>query len=274
MKEKQTNIKFIDSLFLCFASIVFCTLFLGKFRLNLLKQIIIGSLLGAIIFIFIFSKTRPIFFINKEKKDRQKHQDECINSLSLYSNKQINSFLSKMLTSNNYVTKTTKNIITATSQDPKLVSFSICQNFLDQEISANFVANAKENSTQCPLLILGKSFTNSAQNFANANSDIYLLNSNDSYNFFCHFNTFPSIKEEAKQHKFRNFLHNIIKKENTKGYIKASLVLIAFSIFSSYKLYYRLFAYLLFLLSIFSFLSNKAKETTNFNTNILNKKGD
>lgn len=274
MKEKQTNVKFLDSVFLCFCSICFSIIIVGNLKTKLITQLIIGTILGILFFVFIFQKTRPLFFMTEEKRSAIKKQNATIKALSTLSQSEIYKFFTEMLKPG-YKVAVKNNIIKAESKASPTCTFFMYINFLEPQITATEIAAANAASKTAPLLILGNSYSESAQTFSENRDFVHLLTPSDTFNLLCSFNCFPPIKEPSLDNKLKSYISSILSPEHTKGFIKASLLTLALSFFTTLRLYYRVFAALFFILGIFCFLKASPKEpTTKFSLAQLNKKSE
>lgn len=111
------------------------------------------------------------------------------------------------------------------------------------------------------LVVLCKDITDGAKSFAKSisNYNFVVLNEYDVYfKFLKPLNaSLPSIIsfKETKKLKIKEYINIALNKNHSKGYFTSGFVILISSIFIRYKIYYIVFAFILFVLAYFSYFN-------------------
>lgn len=258
MNNYQTKLAQInDNFFYMTCSIMVTTTIISYITKNFIITTILGLILGLLIYYLIFKS----FTKKRNKKIESKKEElfarECLESLKLKKPDSQREFFINMLNIK-YNTQITSSEIFASNDNN---SFYFLYNFYDEEISLSYflekISILKENK----ILFLGNNFSNSLLNYIKDKPNIYLINAENTFLLFKSFNYYPIEQEEIKKQKrtFKQIIDSFLTNKNAKAFFKSALALFIFSFFTFYKLYYRLFGFLLFFLGIIAFRKKDSK---------------
>lgn len=263
---KSTFAKFLDNFAYCISTIAFSIVWCGYFVKDFLFQIIIGSLIGGIIYFVFFKIIAQFKSMTYLKKSEEKHKTECIKTLSIADPNKIIKFFKVMLEPK-YLIKTQKNHIIAESKAEDASSFIITFNFFVQVYTLDLLYNAIKDCSKhkTNILVFAQSFSPECVNVANKLDHICLLDSNASYLFFKEFNTFPKITEKIKEKRFSNIKNNIFSSINSKRFFKTSILILLLSLITPLRGLYLAMSSITFVIAIICYLKkNKAPTPIDF----------
>ncbi len=250
MENTSLFAKFIDNSFYCLTLVILSIIWCGYFTKNFFTQIVLGVIIGSLFYFFLFKLMKIPTNKKYLERSENKYKDNCILSLSLASPKKTCMFFEKMLQTEFFVSFE-RPFIKATNKTNGHSLF-IYFNFYTKEFDHHHLYDVLDNPIHenTNLLIFAQQFSSECLLIAKNLKKVCLLNALDSYLLFKHFNTFPKISEKIKEKKFSNLKNNIFSSNNTKKFIKISLLLIFLSLFTPFKKYYLITASIVFIFAI------------------------
>ncbi len=253
--------KITNNILCCVGLIVVFTMLLGSALKNIFTQLVLGTVLGIATYItlqkIIFNKTAQ----KQLKANELKHCEKIYQTLKYTSPTQIYSLFTAIL-KEHFTVIEAKPYLKATSKTHK-TTYSLTFNFYDPTLNLTEYFNILERCPEqnSPLIIFANDFSQDVISANKNNALVVLINKTEGYKFFKHFNAFPKTLPEATKNSFKQNLLNCFSKANSKKFFAISIFLGLFSLFTFYKLYYRITALIFFFTAICCYFCKNINQT-------------
>lgn len=264
---KQTAFsKFLDRTFYFFMLIILNILILNSIFKARTFSLIIGSILGTLIFLVLVQILNSKSRIKTLQTDEQLLLQKTFDSLSVSNPHEIRKFLIDSFSSTSKFSVSAVKDILVIKNNETHNDFALDFDFLSENTETStifkFLNIAKEQNTN-NFVFLANAFSTNAIEISNTNPNLILYDKVDTFNLFKKLNSFPKIKEETTKRNRKEGLKQVFSKINIRKFLNISILLFVISFFTPLKIYYRICAGISFVLFILCIIFKPKEQKTN-----------
>lgn len=216
-------------------------------------SLIVGSILGTLIFLVLLQYLNSKSKIKSLQKDEQSRLQKTFDSLSVSNPNEIRQFLSNSFSANSKFSVSTIDDILLIQNNDTHNSFALDFDFLADTAKLSDIfkfLNIAKNTNAQNFIFLANSFPINAIEISNNNPNLILYDKVDTFNLFKALNAFPTIKEETSKRNRKEELKQVFSKINIRKFLSISILLLIISFFTPLKMYYRICAGISFMFFI------------------------
>lgn len=258
--------KFLDRTFYFFMLIILNILILNSIFKARTFSLIIGSILGTLIFLVLVQILNSKSRIKTLQKDEQLLLQKTFDSLSVSNPDEIRKFLIDNFSSTSKFSVSAVKDILLIKNNETHNNFALDFDFLSENTETStifkFLNIAKEQNTN-NFVFLANAFSTNAIEISNTNPNLILYDKVDTFNLFKQLNSFPKIKEETTKRNRKEGLKQVFSKINIRKFLNISILLFVISFFTPLKIYYRICAGISFVLFILCIIFKPKEQKTN-----------
>ena len=261
MKRISKTVDFMLSRTVIFVlAFIWCRYYINSLWLSPLSALGITVLLSLVL--FLFSRSR------KAKKDitaaERKHMEQVINEFMYSVNRKNIEFFYNLIKDQYPATLLADCLLTENNKVKTLIFTHFTYAPLSEDaLREIFILNSGYKAER--IIVFTNSFTDKTKNAAALlDTEIILMNAENTYSFLKEFNMYPVIILKAAQPIKRKPIKTLLKfafaKSKAKAYLLCSAVMLFCSFIVPYNLYYLIFATITLIFSLICFIDFKFKQ--------------